>query len=193
MAGERIDANLQEYYRKVIKTNPLYLSHQFVVEFYGSALPDEFNLGHDTKSITYYVKSSRIPNVQIAEQTVSFLGQDFVLPKVVQHAADWEVQIYAMNDLYHYNALRAWCEKYADIRRNGGGDKRIPDIQARVQLLDNTMQRIQKTFVLEGVFPSKVPDLSMQYENNAAIPDCAITFTYQYLYDDMLDDPLRTN
>lgn len=186
--------DLKTYYSNVIKKNPLYLNHQFVVEFQGRNEfgATSFFAGTDPKSFTYNVKSSSVPEVTMGEQTVNFLGQDFVLPKVVTYGGTWDVTIFALNSLQQYLDLRTWCEHFADIRYNGGGDKKIPSTDAHVKLLDSKMENITKEFVLVGIYPTKVPDMSMQYESAANIPDLQITFTYQYMYNlGIEDDPVQ--
>ena len=189
--SKQVDVNLKTFYTNIIKKNPLYLNHQFIITFEGADLPAEFHSqpsNHD--SLTYYVKSSSVPEITIAEQTANFLGQDFVVPKGVQYGATWDVTIYAMASMQHYTALRAWCETFADLANNGGGQKTIPNVTAKVHLIDSSMQNDLHDFVLEGIFPSTIPDLSMKYENAANIPDLKITFTYQYMYRLDEGDPL---
>ena len=189
-----VDINLKTFYTNIIKKNPLYLPHQFIVTFEGADLPAEFASDPTNhNSLTYYVKSSSVPEVTIAEQTVNFLGQDFVVPKGVTYGGTWQVTCYAMASMYHYNALRAWCEQFADLKNNGGGKKTIPNVKATVHLIDSTMTQDLHDFVLEGVFPSKVPDLSMKYENAANIPDLQLEFTYQYMYRLDEEDPLAAS
>ena len=79
---------------------------------------------------------------------------------------------------------------YADIEQNGGGSKVIPNITAQVKLIDSTMQQELHEFVLEGVYPTIVPELNMEYQNESTIPDMQVTFTYQYMYRSDEGDPL---
>jgi len=52
-----------------------------------------------------------------------------------------------------------------------------------VSLLDNTMQNIQKVFVMEGVWIQSLGQVQFNYSNGGAqLATCAATFEYQYFY-----------
>ena len=89
-----------------------------------------------------------------------------------------------------YTEGSAWQNSFASLQLSGGGSKIIPSVQAHVGLLDATLQNVIHRFTLEGVFPTKIPDLSMQYENAANIVEFPCNFTYQYLYDEDDGNPL---
>ena len=179
--------NLRNFYNNIIKNNPLLAEHQFVVTFDGSDLPQFFkengNAGVQEIPISYYIKAADIPEVSIGESTINFMAQDFVVPKGITYGGGtWDVKLMTTNTLNHWIALRNWQRIYADLERNGGGNRSVPNIQAHVHVLDSSMQNIIHDFVLEGIFPTKVPDIPMKYEANANIPELSITFTYQYWY-----------
>lgn len=180
--------NLQAFYNNIIRNNPLLFDHQFVVTFSGSDLPSFFETNPEKSGqktpITYYIKSADVPEISIGEATINFLAQDFVVPKGITYGGTWDVKLMTTNTLNHWVALRNWQRIYADLERNGGGNRAVPDIKAHVKVLDSSMQNILHDFVLEGVFPSKVPDIDMKYENNSTIPETSIQFTYQYMYYD---------
>lgn len=189
--GKNVDVDLKNFYTNVLKKNPLLYGHQFIITFDGADLPEAFKSDPgNMMSLTYYVKSAKVPKIEIKDATVNFLSQDFVVPGGVQYGATWDVTLMMTNSLKHYVALRDWQKEFAALENNGGGQKTIPNVTAHVHIIDSTMQNDLHDFVLEGVFPSKVPDLSMKYENNANIPEVAVTFTYQYMYRADEGDPL---
>ena len=187
-------ADLKTFYDNIMKKSPLLYGHQFIVYFTGKDLPEvliDNNVSNDVnRSITYYVKSSSIPEVTIEETTVSFLSQEFVIPKQVAYGNEWTCQVMLDQNMYHYRTLYAWQNTFARLQLDGGGSKIIPNVQAHVCLLDASLQNIIHKFTLEGVFPTKIPDLTMEYQNQANIVDFSCTFTYQYLYDDRDGNPL---
>lgn len=84
--GKSVDTNLKKFYRNIMKDNPLFLPHQFIVTFKGADLPSIFECSpNDTQAFTYYVKASSVPQITIKEGTVAFLSQDFVFPIGVQY------------------------------------------------------------------------------------------------------------
>lgn len=186
--------SLKEFYRTITQKTPLMFAHQFIVRFDGD-VPDDVkgNGGNDAGSITYYVKSSTIPKVELSEQTVAFLSQDFVVPKQVQYGDSWKVKVLLDNNLSHYNSLYNWQSSFADLASDGGGKKVIPNSRAIVELLDGTLQTVTHRFILDGVFPSSIPNLQMGYENASNIVEFECTFNYQYLYDAEDGDPLAAS
>lgn len=191
--GREVNVDLKNFYTNIMKKNPLLYDHQFIVTFSGADLPPEFHSDPtNTLSLTYYVKSAKVPKIEIKEATVNFLSQDFVVPGSLQNTAGtWECKLMATNSLKHYVALREWHKQFADLERNGGGFHNIPNVTAHVHILDSTMQEELHDFVLEGVFPTKIGDISMKYENAANIPEVSCTFQYQYVYNMNEGDPLQ--
>lgn len=195
MATQSLRANpvdLKKFYRNIMQKSPLLYGHQFIVTFSGKDLPEYLKStgGQDKTSITYFVKSSSIPEVQIEESKIAFLSQEFVVPKQVSYGAEWSCQVMLDQNMTHYRTLYAWQNSFASLQLSGGGSKIIPSVQAHVGLLDATLQNVIHRFTLEGVFPTKIPDLSMQYENAANIVEFPCNFTYQYLYDEDDGNPL---
>lgn len=192
--GQSSSVSLKDFYRTITQKTPLMFGHQFLVRFEGD-VPDAVrgNGGSDPTSITYYVKSSTIPSVEISEQTVAFLSQDFVIPKQVQYGDSWKVKVMLDNRMTHYNSLYNWQSSFADLAKDGGGVKTIPNTRAIVELLDGTLQTVVHRYILEGVFPTDVPKLSMQYENASNVVEFECTFNYQYLYDAEDGDPLSAS
>lgn len=185
--------DLKKFYQNIMKKSPLLYGHQFIVEFSGPDLPGRVQSGTDYTSITYYVKSTSIPEVNIEEQKIAFLSQEFVVPKQVSYGGEWSVNVLVDQNMTHYRSLYDWQNSFARLEYSGGGLKTIPNVTAHVGLLDASLQNVIHRFTLEGVFPTKIPDLSMQYENQASPVEFSCTFTYQYLYDAADGDPLASS
>jgi hypothetical protein len=93
-----------------------------------------------------------------------------------------------------YNALYEWQESLASLKNNGGGLKVIPDVYAKVKLLNDRFDTVTNTFTLVGVFPSDIPKISLEYKNAADIIEVDCTLTYQYMYHDEVEsNPLDAN
>ena len=182
--------NLQSFYQNLIKGGPMFFGHQFIVRFEGPDLPDVLKSDpNDPKSFTYHVKSSTIPKIEIDEAKVNFLSQDFVIPKQIKYDGSWKTSVLLDTNIRHYHSLYDWQEQFASLKNSGGGLKVVPNVNAMVSLTDTSFQQILHEFVLVGVFPQDIPDLAMQYENNATLVDFSCTFTYQYMYDAEYGDP----
>lgn len=185
--------DLRKFYRNIMQKSPLYFGHQFIVTFSGDLPPGLQGSGNDFTSITYFVKSTSVPEVQIEEGKVQFLSQEFVFPKQVAFGSEWNCKVMLDQNMLHYHTLYDWQNSFSRLDLSGGGSHIIPNVQAHVGLLDSTLQNVIHRFTLEGVFPSNIPDLSMQYENAANVVDFDCKFTYQYLYDEELGNPLATS
>ena len=188
--------NLKTFYRNIISNSALLLPHQFVVTFDGARLPDALKSdANDPACLTYYIKTAKIPDIQIKETSITFMAQDFKIPGGVQYGNSWDVKVLMTGDLLQYKRLYAWQEEFATLKNSGGasstGSRLIPNVNAHVKLLDATMQEELHEFTLVGIFPTKIPDLSMKYEQNSTITDFSCTFTYQYMYRDDEGDPLQ--
>jgi hypothetical protein len=95
-----------------------------------------------------------------------------------------------------FDKLKRWMNHISDIKNNGGGTKKIPNVDLRLNLLDSTHQKFTTSFVMVGVWPTSISETSLAYKNgdNNALTLTA-SFKYQYCYrDDNFDtsaDPLR--
>lgn len=196
MADKQNSVHLKEFYRNVLAKSPLFYGHQFVVTFTGD-LPDMIKSEAGDRSITYYVKSSSIPEIDIKENKVSFLSQQFVVPGGIMYGDSWDVELMLTNDIIHYSSMYEWQNWYADLNNDGGSadghQKAIPNTVAHVKLLNSTYQKEIYEFNLVGVFPTKIPDLKMKYENAANPVSCPCTLCYQYMYRTDEGDPLQAN
>jgi hypothetical protein len=68
----------------------------------------------------------------------------------------------------------------ASIVRNNGGQKTIPDARGDLRLLSNDGRTTDKRYVLEGIFPTDIPNIDMRYEENGNVQIIPVKFTVQY-------------
>lgn len=71
-------------------------------------------------SITYFVQSSQIPDVEISEAKVNYLGAGFVVPGVVKYPETWKVKILLDNNMTYYKLLQKWQETISSFKNNQG-------------------------------------------------------------------------
>ena len=186
--------DLKKFYTETIKQHAPYLTHQFqvrIIKDEDSWFSDPTNSKSDSNSLSFpfYVQSANVPQLTIADTSISFLSQDFVVPKVAQHGGTWNVSLLLTNDLKAYNMIYTWQQSYADLEYSGGSwpnaSKAIPNHKAVVDLLDSTHQRSIATFVLHGVYPTGLPTIDFRYENNATTKTPSFNFVYQYMSDNL--------
>lgn len=204
----RNEYNMQSFYNQIMKTVPMLYGYQFIIEFvqggsYGNANEGykEFNIFNNDASpdqnFTYYAQSASLPKFQIVKAKAWYYGNDFRVPTTIQYEHDYTVKIFLEQDMIMYEKLRDWMREISDIHNNGGGYKTIPNIAMRLNLLDSTHKRFTTSYVLEGVWPTNIPTVSLKYQedNSPLTIDCK--FKYQYCYrDDSFstdDDPLKAS
>ena len=112
------------------------------------------------------------------------MAAGFEVPGVVKYPEDWSVDIIIDQGLTQYNRLLSWQQAISDFKKSQGGSKTIPNVFAKVNLLDNTMRNITKSYIMEGVWIEELGALEFQYqEGNADIHKCSCKFAMQYWYD----------
>lgn len=202
--------HIADYYKNLIQKHPMQYGHQFIIEFIapigqtGSILEGDNAFGRkdhsDIECFTYWAQSAEIPELTVKQGTVTFLANDFIVPGVIQYKDSWTTEILLDQDLTQYNKLQAWHRLISDFSKSGGGKKVIPNVQAKVSLLDNTMQNVKNTFIMEGVWLSSLDAIDFGYEvGGTTIQKCKAKFVYQYFYkaDDVSaptdSDPLSPN
>ena len=197
MSRKPNEYHIKEFYKNITQKYPLRLGHQFVVEFFGAGLNDMSTAGFgintkDDLKFTYYVQSTSIPQVDIGSAHVNYMAAGFEVPGVIKYPDNWSVEIIIDQGMTQYTRLRNWQEAISSYRLNSGGYKVIPNVSAHVNLLDSTMTKIVKTYVMEGAWIESLGDLQFKYnEGSSEIKKCSCNFAFQYWYElDGEGDPL---
>lgn len=186
--GNVTNYNLNQFYGNLKNGNPLF-RFQFFARFHGA---EEYlrKFGID-KDILYYFKSATIPGFSLKTAQVPFFGTEFRVPGVQSFAHNWTATLLATQGFEAYNAFRLWQENISSLTKDGGGNKAIPDIQMEISVLDSSMQHVQETIVLDGVWVANVQGFNLAYaQGGQNTPDLQIEFRYQYNYIKEQGDPL---
>ena len=57
----------------------------------------------------------------------------------------------------------------------------IPNVRADIQFLDNYGEEITRRYFVEGIYPTDVPEIQMNYkQGSSSIKEGAVTFAMQY-------------
>lgn len=185
--------DLKGFYNNILSTHPLRYGHQFTLEFFGRDLGNYMKTGDfigngdgsdPLTMFTYFAQSASIPKLDIGSAKVNYLAAGFEVPGIVKYPDSWSVEIIIDQGLTQYNRLLSWEQAMSDYRRSQGGSKTIPNIFAKVNLLDNTMRKITKSYIMEGVWIEDLGALDFQYqEGSSDVAKCSCTFAMQYWYD----------
>jgi hypothetical protein len=178
--------NLKTFYNN-LKKNPLRYKHQFVIEMHGieNLAASNIKLGGTdaNECITYWGKSTDIPEAEITEAKVDFFGNGFVVPGVVKYPETWKVTLILDQDFTMYSAIKEWSNYCSDLSKSGAGTKTIPNVRGVVRLLNEKMNEFTDTFVIEGIWPQEVSEISFSYKEGASeIKTFDVTFAMQYFY-----------
>lgn len=180
--------NLASFYKNFVQKHPMFYGHQFFIEFYGTAISDIYSgeWANDTSSQLnpkFWIKSGSIPKVNITPAKVDFLANGFEIPGVVQYPDTWNVTFILDQYLSQYRFLELQMKYLSSLQNSGGGSKIIPDLNARVYLLDSTMQNVVHAFVIQGIWLQSLPNIDFKYtQGSSEIKQVAATFTMQYFY-----------
>lgn len=202
--------HIADFYKTIAQKHPLQYGHQFILQFIaplgqtGTILQGDNAFGRkdhtNVQCFTYWAQSAQIPQITITQANITFLANTFVVPSVIKYGESWDTKILMDQDLTQYKKLQSWQRLISDFSKSGGGKKVIPNVQAKVSLLDNTMQNIKNTFIMEGVWLTQLGNVQFQYkEGGDSIATCTAKFEYQYFYkaDDLEaptdSDPLSPN
>ncbi len=193
------------FYQNLIQKHPLQYEHQFTIEFIAPAGEtgstfDDTAFGRpdssDVECFTYWGQSATLPELKVSEAKVNFMANGFSIPGVIDYGGgEWNVKLLLDQDLTQYKKLQAWQTLISDMSKSGGGRKIIPNVQAKLNLLDNTMSKVKRTFILEGIWISKLGDVSFKpEEGGTSKAECTATFIYQYFYNaDDLENPTASD
>lgn len=125
VATKRNQYDLKTFYKNLLQKTPLYYSHQFFIEFYGTGLKDiYFNQwamnSDDILNPKFWIKSASIPNVDITPAKVNFLANGFEVPGVVKYPDTWQVTFMLDQQLSQYRFLQLQQRYMASLENSGG-------------------------------------------------------------------------
>jgi hypothetical protein len=188
--------NLKNFYNILMNDKSVLYQYQFVAEFHG--LDPDWGISDSSDAagnISYYIQSASIPGVTLTTFNTPYLGTEFRTPGVKTFQHSWAVNVLLVQNFKIYDGFRRWQEHISSLQLDGGGDRAIPNVTARMSILDPTSQNKIKSFILEGVWIQNVAQISLQYEQGGGNPmNIGMSLRYQYVYkDDNFDynDPLK--
>jgi hypothetical protein len=131
--------------------------------------------------ISFLAKSTNLPQTELATTKVSYFAQSFEFPGIVRYGDTWTVNVQLDQRMIIYKQLRLWQEMMSSIARNSGGNHTIPNARGEILFLDQYGKYPQRKYWIEGIYPTNVPQIDMQYqEGSTELKDANITFKVQY-------------
>ncbi len=128
--------------------------------------------------IGFTAKAAAIPSSSLGVIDVPYMGRQVKIPgdKVW---ADWNVTVLLDQDYQGRSVFEAWHNQILGFDSNvasaGMQDPSNAFARAKVQMLDR-MDRVVRTYDLEGIWPSEVGEVTVGYDQNDQIMEQQITF-----------------
>ena len=143
------------------------------------------------EDLQFWASAASVPGRTITSQDFAYQGLTFRVPSTVTFESPWAVTIRCDQSMTIRDAIEDWFNEFADVSKGGGGDKTIPDYRARVDLLDESLQNIVKTYVIEGIYPESYGAITLDTtDGGISTFDCNLAF--QYYYPEDKGDPLKS-
>ena len=141
-------------------------------------------------NLQFYAGSTQLPSNKVSSNEVKFFGIPLSLPGVVVPGGELPLSVRCDKDMVIHKQLLDLQNSYSDVKKSGGGNKKIPAVKARLDLLDETLQSIVDTIICEGAWLSDVPGSTLKHDGTEIVTfDCKLQF--QYWYYEKLGDPLK--
>ena len=177
---------LKEFFSK-LKQDSVRFAYQFQISFTSE---ENDSIIQDLDDIQFFAQSASLPGKTIETSEVFYQGVTLRVPNNVTFESPWTINLRCDEDMKVFKTIEKWNSKYADLTKGGGGDKRIPPFNARIDLLDKTLQHIKETYVITGVWPENYGEITLdQSDNSITVFDVALA--YQYYYNEASGDPLK--
>jgi hypothetical protein len=152
-----------------LRTTGLRLGYQFQVTI--AELDD----------LQFYATATNLPGKTLTANEVPYFGITFRTPGAVDYGGEWTISARVDNDLTLKTQLDEWISKFADLKKNGGGDKRLTESLIKIDLLDSSLEKITHTFTMVGVFPTEMGALELDLSSGEIVSmDINIAFQYWF-------------
>lgn len=170
--------------------------HNSIIKFYTQAQAAEFarkfqfkieTLGPLTADDLIYFHTANLPQRTISNQTVPFMGLDFNIPGTVKYdgSSSWQVQ-FRCDEASNIRAkLLAWQDEIFSVQQSGG-KYGVPVSKGVVYQLGKDYDKKIRKFVLQGIYPVTVGELSYDIGDAGAIQEFNVTFAYQFWYEESI-------
>ena len=165
-------SDLSKVYDK-LKTQDVRYNYQFDVSIVGA------NAGSVDTNLKFYAISTSKPAMTINTGEINYQGFTYRVPNNLTFDGTWSVTVRASQDMKLYEDFVAWSKIFADYDKGGGGKKNIPDSNGVIDLMDQELNTIVKTYTMYGLFPTEVGELTTDH-SDTSVSQFNVTFAYQF-------------
>ena len=168
------------------ETNPITLNEFYTTLKDGVMTRHQFQLVFNSKGVSgrdfsVYAESTTLPGSKITAEAVFFYGIPFQVPSNLNYDQEWSVVIRCDKKANIRGKLEDWMNQIVSLYDSSAGNYKgvIPSDTVDVMLLDPSLKNSTRTYVLEGLFPTTLGELSLDHKDSG-VQTFTTTFAFQY-------------
>jgi hypothetical protein len=149
------------------------LTHQFRLQFNGSPVDA------DLLDITIWANGARVPGREQKVVDFNYYGYPLKMPAAFDMDHELPLTVRCQKSMLVRDAMLYWQSQISSFGKSTGGIKTISPAVARVYLLDQEMQVEQDCYILRGVMPTKIGEITLEHDDpKIGTFDCVMTYQY---------------
>ncbi|HPM74208.1 MAG TPA: hypothetical protein PLA71_00635 [Saccharofermentans sp.] len=174
---------LSEFYNNLVQNGVQFKNHfQITIE----PISDKFG---DNNRFTFHAQGGPIPAATLNPAPLQFFGMTFNLPNNLTFSGSWSTEVVCDAELKIRDIVDEWMDEFADLKKSGGGNKKIPAYKAYIDVLDMTLEKITKSYVMVGIWPTSPGEITLSH-TDTGVATFTLGIQYQYFYPEDKGDPL---
>ena len=141
--------------------------------------PGYAQVGGEIEDLAFLCRSTSLPGMTVPSFNVPFRGRAIKIAgdRTIE---DWSVTCYNDTDFKLRNAFERWSNGINNLTDNEGLTNPADyQVDAFVDQLDRNGASI-KNYTLRGAFPNTIAPIELTYDEQSAIEEFSVTFSYQY-------------
>ena len=141
--------------------------------------PGYAQVGGEIEELAFLCRATALPGMTVPAVNVPFRGRAVKIAgdRTIE---DWNVTVYNDTNFKLRNAFERWMNGINNMTDNEGLTNPADyQVDAFVDQLDRNGATI-KSYTLRGAFPNTIAPIELTYDEQQAIEEFAVTFSYQY-------------
>ena len=141
--------------------------------------PGYAQVGGEIEELAFLCRATQLPAMTVGEVDVKFRGRSIKIAGD-RSFADWTVTVYNDSNFKLRNAFERWQNGINNMTDNEGLTNPADyQVDAFVDHLDRNGNTI-KSYTLRGAFPKDIGAIDLTYDEQTAIEQFVVTFSYQF-------------
>ena len=141
--------------------------------------PGFASVGGETETMSFLTTSTSLPGMTLGEVAIPFRGRELYVAGD-RTFATWSTTILNDTDFLIRNAYERWLNGINNMSDNEGlVNPADYQVDAFVDQLDRNGATL-KSYTLRGAFPVVIAPIELTYDEQTAVEQFDVTFSYQY-------------